>query len=337
MKKSSSLLPRLAITLGDPNGIGPELLLRSFQDEALFRLMRPVLYGPFEALDVTIESLGLSSFSYQRIENASEMPSSGVGLVNVSDSNFLPTPGTPTQEGARLAYRSLEKACQDLSIGRVDALVTCPLSKESFSSTPYRGHTEYLAARFRAAESLMLLLGDSLRVALCSTHVPLSAVPSLLSEELLRAKHRLLQHTLVNDLGIQQPKVALLSLNPHAGEGGLIGKEEEELLFPFVRAEKKAAYLLRGPYAADGFFGSRVYREFDAVLALYHDQGLLPFKMCCFDTGVNFTAGLPIVRTSPAHGTAYEIVGQGKALVGPLRAAIRAAAQIFQTRKQKPA
>ena len=331
--RDSSVLPRIAITLGDPNGIGPELLIEVLQDGSLLEQMRPILYGPARVIAHFLDLLKVEHFEYRVIQKEVEAKEAGIYLIDVELPGFWPRPGVFTKEGARIAFLSLERACEGLQSRSTDALVTCPLPKESFASTAYTGHTEYLCDRLGAKDSLMLLCSELMRLALLTTHVPLIEVPKLLQESLLMRKCELLYKVLSEDFRIPEPRVALLSLNPHAGEGGLLGQEEEQLLKPFVKRRRASGWRLSGPFAADGFFGSRGYEQFDAVLALYHDQGLIPFKALCFETAVNYTAGLPVVRTSPAHGTAYELVGRKQATATPLGRAILTAIQLLSNRR----
>lgn len=332
---SAAKVHRVAITLGDPNGIGPELLVEVLQDAALRQQVAPILYGPLRAWKHVLSLSQEEIPNYQVIQEEKEARGSGIYIINVEAPGFRPSPGQPSPTGTKSAYLALERACVSIKAGATEALITCPLAKESFSEAGFAGHTEYLQARFGAPESLMLLCGPHMRLALLSGHVPLAQVPALLSPNLLQRKYELLYKALKEDFGIAAPRVALLALNPHAGEKGRLGDEETTLLRPFVQAQRAAGHLLKGPYAADGFFASHSYQHFDAVLALYHDQGLIPFKTICFEQGVNYTAGLPIIRTSPAHGTAYALVGQQKASSEPLRASISMALHLLSLRKNK--
>ena len=329
-----SPLLRIAITLGDPNGIGPELCLRLMREKELIRHIQPIFYGSEEALVSTAKLLDIQPFRYRLIKEELEANSTDVCFVDIKAPTFAPTPGFPSDSGAVSAFLALKRACAALKLrqGAPLALVTAPLAKASFASEGYHGHTEYLQHYFGAKDSLMMMVGEKMRIVLLSAHVPLSTVPSLVNRASLEAKCGLLFASLTHDFGISHPKVACLGLNPHAGEKGQIGGEEQRILEPFLAAQQKIGRDISGPYPADGFFARNGHENVDATLAMYHDQGLIPFKMLSTDDGVNYTAGLPIIRTSPAHGTAYTLVGRHQAKLGPMRQAISCAVSLVKQR-----
>jgi 4-hydroxythreonine-4-phosphate dehydrogenase len=242
--------------------------------------------------------------------------------------------GKETEEGGRIAHIALDRAVRDLKEGHIDLLVTAPIHKNAMqlAGFQYPGHTEYLAHEFGVKEGLMMMVTDTMRMALVTTHLPLQDVAAAITRDRLRAKLDTLIQSLKIDFGINRPVIAVLGLNPHAGENGLLGKEEEDIIRPVIIEAKKSGDIIMGPYPADGFFGSMNHRKFDAILSMYHDQGLIPFKMLHFQDGVNYTAGLPFVRTSPDHGTAYEIAGKNEADPSSFRAALFAAVDIFKAR-----
>lgn len=328
--------PRIGITLGDPNGIGPEVVLKCLLDSRLIRFMEPVVIGSNDVLHQHAERLNVRDL---RLKVEKELPERlSEGAVTVLD--ILPgeSPevefGKITAAGGTLAMKAVEVATDLCLAGRLDAMVTAPISKEAISLAGYTepGHTEFIARRTSTNEYMMMMVAGDMRIGLVTVHMAIWDVPrSVTHEEILR-KIRILTTSLQDDFEIVRPRIAVLGLNPHAGDGGVLGREEEDTIIPAIRQACDDGYLAFGPYAADGFFAIGGYRNFDAVLAMYHDQGLVPFKTLAFESGVNFTAGLPIVRTSPDHGTAYDIAGQGKASPGSMRSAIYAAIDISRNR-----
>lgn len=332
---------RVAITLGDPNGIGPEVVLKSLHDPSLMPSMTPVLIGSAHVLRVHADVLGFSDLDIHVVDEVpEEVPSGDVAVLDVAEENEPPvTFGTVTAEGGRLAMRAVERAVEACLSGAVDAMVTAPISKEAVRQAGYDvpGHTEYIAALTDSAKPTMMMVAGGLRVGLVTSHIPLSEVPQALSETGILEKIRVIDASLRNDFAIEEPKIAVFGLNPHAGEQGAFGPEEEEVIVPALQAARREGFHVEGPLAADGFFGTQLDADHDAVLAMYHDQGLVPFKALAFDHGVNFTAGLPIVRTSPDHGTAHGIAGKGMALPGSMRNALELAVAVARHRHRASA
>lgn len=332
-QKTSKL--RVGITQGDTNGIGWELILRTFADAELLELFTPVVYGHAKVANYNRKNLGLNT-NYRIVPTAADAVDGVLNLVNVSDDEVKVEYGQQSAEAGHAAFLALEQAVLDLKEGDIDTLVTSPINKASIQSSNFRfvGHTEYLQNRVakHGEESLMILCNDIMRVALVTTHLPISEISTAITQENVEQKARLLYESLLRDFGVSAPRIAILALNPHAGDNGVLGHEEEDIIKPAIANLSEAGLPCYGPFAADGFFGTGAYRHFDGILAMYHDQGLAPFKALTTDGGVNFTAGLPVVRTSPDHGTAYDIAGQGVAQVNSFRRAIYAAIDIYRNR-----
>jgi len=327
---------RVGITHGDINGIGYEIMLKTFTDSRINDFCIPIIYGSsriasyYRKLFPAIENVSMNN-----INAATEAHPKRVNMLNCINEEIRVEPGKPTEEAGMAALRSLELAVADLKAGKIDVLVTSPFNKHCMQSERFKfpGHTEYLAAAFNAKEHLLLFIGNVLKVGIATGHIPLSKVAGSLTTENILAKLQLLNNTLITDFNIRRPRIAVLGLNPHAGDNGLLGKEEEEIILPAIAEANKKNILAFGPYPSDGFFGAASYLRFDAVLAMYHDQGLIPFKTLAFNDGVNYTAGMPYIRTSPAHGVGYDIAGADKASPDSFRAAIYAACDIFNNRK----
>lgn len=316
--------PVVALTVGDPNGIGPEVVLKALQSPELRRSVRCVVVGPVLVMEHWAERLGLRDAL------------SGVDVVNVvPDDSFEIEPGQIRAGAGRLAMESVAKACDLCLFGDADAMVTAPISKEAIKLGGYDfpGHTEFLAERTGADRFAMMLVSGSLRVALLTIHEPIARIAVLITEERVLETLQTVSDSLSNDFGMAEPRIAVLGLNPHAGDGGVIGREEIDIIQPALEAAQAAGLDVSGPFPADGFFGRRGDKEFDAVLAMYHDQGLAPFKALAMGAGVNVTLGLPIVRTSPDHGTAFGIAGEDVASAASMKAAILLAADIAEKRK----
>lgn len=313
--------PRLALTLGDPNGIGPEVVLKTLADERLRDVAEFVVVGSETVLRRHAEQLGL------------DIPDAEVWEIAADESPEIAW-GETTALAGRLAMRAVERATDACLAGEADGLVTAPISKEAISRAGYEfpGHTEFLAERTNAAGYTMMLVSGGLRVGLVTTHVPVCAVADRITPEAILDKLRIMSASLRDDFGIAAPTIAVLGLNPHAGDGGVIGREELDVIGPALEYARAEGLGVAGPFPADGFFGQRGYERHDAVLAMYHDQGLAPFKALAMGGGVNFTAGLPIVRTSPDHGTGFDIAGQGKASAASFREAVVLAAEITRRR-----
>lgn len=326
--------PRIGITIGDLNGIGPEIIIKALADNRMLNQITPVVYGSTRVLSFYRKLMNLEEFNYSQVKTPGQFYPKSVNVVNCWEEIIDIQPGKPSAATARAALLSLQHAVKDIQDGSLDGLVTGPIDKNTIHSDqfPYRGHTEYLTQTFQAMESLMLMVGPNLKVGLVTDHLPLKDVPRHISKDRVELKIRLLELSLKKDFGIQKPKMAVLGLNPHAGDDGLLGSEENEIIRPVIQDLKNKGKLVMGPFPADGFFASGAYARYDGILAMYHDQGLVPFKQLCFENGVNFTAGLPIVRTSPDHGTAYGIAGKNQADESSLREAIFVANAIIQNR-----
>lgn len=327
---------RIGISLGDFNGIGPEVILKTLADNRILNHCVPVIYASGSLINKERKNLGLDHFSFQQQKTAENLDYKKTNVINCWEQDYELTPGKPTRESGEAALRSLQAACQDLKAGLIDGLVTAPIDKDNIQSEDFHfpGHTEFLTSYFEAPESLMFLVSERLRVATVTGHMALKEVAHTLSPELIILKTSLLLESLKKDFGISKPRVAVLGLNPHAGENGLLGKEEEQIILPALRQLKEKGHLVFGPFPADGFFGTGHYRQVDGVLAMYHDQGLIPFKTLAFEDGVNFTAGLPVVRTSPDHGTAYDIAGKNMASETSFREALFLACDILRKRRE---
>lgn len=325
--------PRIGITLGDLNGIGPEVVIKALADNRLLAMITPVIYGSAKVISFYKKQLNIEEFNYTQVRNKGQYAPKSINVVNCWEDNLEISPGKASKESGKAAFIALKQACEELKEGLIDALVTAPIDKHSIHSDdfPFKGHTEYLT-QFFGGESLMFMVSDTLRVGLVTEHIPVRDIANAVTKERIEAKLKVMDHSLRNDFGINKPRIAVLGLNPHAGDGGLIGQEDDQLIKPVVADQKNKGKLVYGPFASDGFFATGSHMKYDAVLAMYHDQGLLPFKTLAFEEGVNFTAGLPIVRTSPDHGTAFDIAGTGKADARSMIAAIRMAAQMADAR-----
>ncbi len=327
---------RVGISCGDLNGIGIEVVLKCFEDARMLADVTPVLYASAHAVSHHRKTLKLDEVQFHRVNDAREALPKKLNLVNVWEEEVAIELGKPSGALAAYAIKSLEAAAQDLASGKVDVLVTAPIDKHAMQQAgfAYPGHTEFLQ-HMAGSESdvLMLLMAEGLRVGTVTGHIPISDVAQAITTDRIMAKARLLHQSLLRDLAIVEPRIAILGLNPHAGDGGALGSEDKERIAPAVRKLNEEGISAMGPYAADGFFGNGSYQHFDGVLAMYHDQGLAPFKALSFGNGVNFTAGLPIVRTSPDHGTGLDIAGQGIANEASFRAAVWMAADIYRNRE----
>ena len=325
---------RIGFTLGDINGIGCEVVMKTLADSRMSELCTPVIYGSAKALahyKKDIEEAG--NFQYTAINSAAEAKPRRVNLINCVGDEIKITPGESTPEAGKASVAMLRAAAADLKAGRIDALVTAPINKENVQGDgfDFKGHTEYLASEF-GGTPLMMMCSELLKVGLSTTHIPVNEVSGKITKEGIVEALKLLRRSLISDFGIVEPRIAVLSLNPHAGDGGLLGPEEQTVIKPAILDALSQGVLAFGPLAADGFFASAGYTKYDAVLAMYHDQGLTPFKALT-PQGVNFTAGIPVVRTSPDHGVAYDIAGRGTADPESTRQAVYMAIDIFRNRK----
>ena len=334
----SNKKPIVGITHGDINGVGYEVILKTLSEPHMTEICTPVVYGSQRVAAFYRKALGLPQLPMNVIDTLEYVKEGEVNIINVVDDELKVEPGRDTQEAGRAAFAALERAVTDLRSGDIDALVTAPINKNNIQCETFTfpGHTEYLEASLddRSRRALMVLFNDVTRVALVTTHLPVAKVPGTLTAELIAEKIKIFDRSLREDFGIHAPRIAVLSLNPHAGDNGLMGDEEKEIIAPAIAEAEKERILCFGPYAADGLFGSGAYRRFDGVLAMYHDQGLAPFKAVAGADGVNFTAGLSRVRTSPDHGTAYDIAGKGEADETSMRRAVYAAVDILANRER---
>jgi 4-hydroxythreonine-4-phosphate dehydrogenase len=326
--------PRIGITLGDFNGIGPEVVIKALHDHRLMAMVTPVVYGSAKVLSYYKKLLNIEEFNYNPVRNRGQYAPKSINVVNCWEETLEVNPGKPSKDAGKAALHALKQASSDLKEGLLDAIVTGPIDKNTIHSDefPFKGHTEFLVDFFEAKDHLMLLVSQDLRVGLVTSHVALREVAGLITKERVESKLKTLEQSLRKDFNISKPKIAVLALNPHAGDGGLMGDEEEKVLRPLVNELRNTGKLIAGPFPADGFFASGSYQRYDGILAMYHDQGLIPFKTMAFETGVNFTSGLSVIRTSPDHGTAYAIAGKNQASENSMRQAIYQACDIFKHR-----
>ena len=326
---------RVAITHGDTNGIGYEIILKTFEDPDLLELCTPIIYGSPKVAAYHRKMLDLQT-NFSIINSAEEAKDGRVNLLTTFDDEVKVEIGQPSKEAGEAALKALDRAMTDYRAGLYDVLVTAPINKNTIQSDLFHfcGHTEYIEDCVgEGHKALMILMNEGLRVALVTTHLPIKDVAQAITKEAITEKARILHNCLKRDFRISNPRIAVLALNPHAGDGGLVGKEEGEIITPAINELVESGIQAFGPYPADGFFGSGMYTRFDGVLAMYHDQGLAPFKALAAENGVNYTAGLPIVRTSPDHGTAYDIAGKGIADTNSFRQAIYTAIDVFRNRQ----
>jgi len=332
-------LPKLVvgITQGDSNGIGYEVIIKSLADERILDSFTPVIYGSSKLMGFYRKTLhNIGPMDINVISSAADAKQKKINLVNCLPDNIYAEPGQSTPDSAKAAIKSLETAVKDLKDGQVDVLVTAPINKRAMSSEGFSntGHTEYLQKEFGADDVTMIMVSDQIKIGVVTGHIPLRDVPKSLTRESILGKLRIMKASLQRDFGVADPKIAVLGLNPHCGDGGLLGDEEQNIILPAVQEAMKEGIQAFGPYSPDGFFGLGNYSRFDATLAMYHDQGLAPFKALAFSDGVNYTAGLPIVRTSPDHGTAYDMAGRDEADPRSMMSAIYTAIDIFRKRLQ---
>ena len=327
----------VGITPGDGNGIGYEVIIKSLADARILSSFTPVIYGSSKIFGFYRKLLhNIDQLDTNVISSARDAHDKRLNIVNCLPDNVFVEPGQPTPESAKSAIRSLEAAVADLQNGAIDVLVTGPINKRAMVNEGfgYTGHTEYLQHYFNVPDIAMLMVSDILKISVVTGHIPLKEVVTSLTKEKILSKLRLLKNSLERDFGIDSPKIAVLGLNPHCGDGGLLGEEEEKIIKPAVEEACREGISAFGPYSPDGFFGLGNYGRFDATLAMYHDQGLTPFKALAFERGVNYTAGLPIVRTSPDHGTAYELAGRDEADPRSMMHSIYTAIDIFKSRQR---
>ena len=320
---------KVGISIGDPNGIGIEVILKIFEQKELFDFFTPVLYGNMKLISFQKRHLNLKT-SLSPYKKGGSLSASQINVVDVWTTAFETTFGKSTPEGGAQALKSLEAATKALKNGDVDVLVTAPIDKHNIQSDTFNfpGHTDYLANEL-GGKSLMFMITEGLKVGLLTDHVPVSEVASLITPERIEEKVFLMMQSLQQDFGISKPKIGVLGVNPHSGDQGIIGSEDDQVLRPALKKIYEKGHLVLGPYAADSFFGAQTHTQFDAILAIYHDQGLIPFKTLSFGQGVNYTAGLSKIRTSPDHGTAFEIAGKGEAHTDSFKEALFTARNIY--------
>jgi 4-hydroxythreonine-4-phosphate dehydrogenase len=328
--------PVIAITIGDVNSIAPEVIIKALEDIRIINMMTPVVYGSGKILSYYRKALNIKDFNYFQLKKIEELSDKKLNVLNLWEETINITMGESTAEGGKYAFLSIKHAVEDALAGKIDAIVTAPINKHNIQSEDFKfaGHTEYLTQTAGVNESLMLLVDGGLRVGVVTGHIPINQVAENVTREKINNKLSILEKSLKMDFGISKPKIAVLGLNPHAGDNGVIGTEEEEMIKPLIEEWKNKGKLVFGPFPSDGFFGNGEYKKFDAVLAMYHDQGLIPFKTLAFSSGVNFTAGLPYVRTSPDHGTAFSLTGKDMADETSMRQALFLAVEILKNRKE---
>ncbi|MBQ9436373.1 MAG: 4-hydroxythreonine-4-phosphate dehydrogenase PdxA [Bacteroidales bacterium] len=329
-------LYKIGITHGDIGGIGYEVIMKALADNKMLELCTPLIYGLSKVAVQNKKLIDAGDFNFQLVKSVEQLSVKKVNLLNISEKEVQFDFGTNNAMAGRLSELSLNMACKDLKDNKIDAIVTAPINKDNIQSETFKfhGHTEYFAHQFKASNVMMMMVADNLRLAFVTHHLPLQEVSAVLSVDLIYNKLALLNKTLKTDFACTNPRIAVLALNPHAGDNGLIGKEEKELIHPAIQKAFDNKINAFGPFPADGFFAAEKYRQFDAVLAMYHDQGMIPFKLLSHGEGVNYTAGLPVVRTSPAHGTAYDIAGKNMADGQSFRNAIYLAIDVLRNRQR---
>jgi len=323
------------ISQGDINGIGYEVIIKALSDPMINDICTPIVYGSPKVAAYHRKALNVNNFTFNNIRTPEEANSRKANMINCLDDNIRVELGKSTPQGGEAALISIEKAVEDLKNGKINVLITAPIDKYNVQSDSFHfaGHTEYLKSKAGVDEALMFMISENMRIGVATGHVPLKDVPEMITVETILRKIRLMNQSLLLDFGIRKPRIAVLGLNPHAGDNSLLGSEEAEIIAPAVELAQKEGIMTFGPFPADGFFGAGSFTKFDGILAMYHDQGMTPFKSLSFDSGVNFTAGLPFIRTSPVHGTAFDIAGRGEASENSFRQAIYLACDIFKNRQ----
>ncbi|MBM55916.1 MAG: 4-hydroxythreonine-4-phosphate dehydrogenase PdxA [Euryarchaeota archaeon] len=327
---------RVGLTTGDPNGIGVETILKTFQDDRMLNLITPILYASENLIEHNMKVLQIENLNVNVIDSVDKAKKGKLNVVKSCSEEFKVNEGELSSEAGTYSFNSLKNAVEDLASTKFDVLVTAPINKDAITQAGFKfpGHTEYLADFANADDVLMFLIGEGLRIGIVTGHIALKDVATKLTTSAISSKLKLMYDSLLKDFGCSTPKIAVLGLNPHAGDNGLMGNEEKNVISPAIKEANSKGIKAFGPYAADGFFGSGAYKNFDGVLAMYHDQGLAPFKALSFGRGVNFTAGLQIVRTSPDHGTGFDIAGKNEASADSIRAAIFLASDVRKNRLQ---
>jgi 4-hydroxythreonine-4-phosphate dehydrogenase len=327
---------KVGITHGDFNGISYEIIIKTLRDNRLLELFTPVIYGSSKIASYYRKTFNYQDVNFNLVKKAEYANPKRTNIINCYDQEVKIEIGKQSSIAGELAFLALEKAIEDLNKKSIDVLVTAPINKKNIQSEKFNffGHTDYLANKYNTNDHLMIMVSDKLRIGILTGHIPVKEIANTITEEMVLNKIKIMNKSLKMDFGIRKPKIAVLGLNPHAGDNGLIGSEENEIISPAIQQATNEKILAFGPYPADGFFGSTNYNSFDGILAMYHDQGMLPFKTFAFDSGINFTAGLPIIRTSPAHGTAFDIAGKNIASPNSFRQAIYTAVDIYKNRNQ---
>lgn len=326
---------RVGITQGDSNGIGYEVIIKALSDERILDQLNPILYGSSKLFGFYCKTMPeIGHLDANPVQDASEAQEKKINIVECLDENSFAEPGTATAAAAQDAITCLQRAVKDIKEGKIDVLVTGPINKKSMSAQGFKfpGHTEYLQSEFGKKDVTMLMVSDRIKLGVVTGHIPLKNVPAGITEDSILSKLRLMKESLLKDFAISDPTIGVLSLNPHSGDGGLLGNEEQDIIIPAIRKAADEGIRAFGPFSPDGYFGLGTYQKFDATLAMYHDQGLSPFKTIAFADGINYTAGLPIVRTSPDHGTAFELAGRDLSDASSMRSAIYRAVDIFRQR-----
>lgn len=328
---------KIGITVGDINGVGLEVIIKSLMDSRVLDYFIPIVYGNTKVASFHRKAIGVQDFSFHVINDADSANPKRPNMINCWQEDVKISLGEQNEIGGKYAFLSLERATEDLIAGKIDALVTAPINKSNIQQEGFAfpGHTEYLQKKADSSDVLMFMVADDLRVGVVTGHIPVKEIASNITEDAILQKLRMMKESLVRDFWIQKPKIAVLGLNPHAGDKGLIGTEDDDIILPAIQKANQEGIFCFGPYPADGFFSGNTYKKFDGVLAMYHDQGLIPFKHIASRKGVNYTAGLPFVRTSPDHGTGYDIAGQNLASYESFLEAIFSAVHIVERRKEQ--
>lgn len=327
---------RIGITIGDINGIGLEVILKTLSHQTLLEKFVPVIYGSSKIVSYHKNIIKTRDLPLANLNSIDQIVDDKINIINCWNENVNINLGTATVESGKYAYLSLDRATEDVLNRKIDGLVTAPINKTAMqmANFPFKGHTDYLAHKTNSPQAVMMMIGRSVKMALVTDHVQLKDVSNKINRDNLERKLEVLNKTLRDDFGIDRPHLAVLGLNPHAGDDGLIGQEEVQVIKPLIQSWQNNGQLISGPMAADGFFATGQYRKYDAILAMYHDQGLIPFKMLEFETGVNYTAGLPFIRTSPDHGTAYDLAGKNEADPSSFRQALFLAIDLIRQRRE---
>jgi 4-hydroxythreonine-4-phosphate dehydrogenase len=328
---------KIGISIGDVNGIGLEVIIKTLMEAEVYKYCTPIVYGHTKVASFHRKAAGIHEFIFQVVNDATQAHYGKPNMINCWEEDVKIELGTSNEIGGKYAFLSLKKATEDLISGKIDALVTAPINKHNIQNEEFKfpGHTEFIQEKANAADSLMFLLSDDIKVGVVTGHLPVKDIAANITIEAIVSKLKLMNTSLKNDFWIEKPKIAVLGLNPHAGDNGLLGQEELEIISPALEKAAEEGVFAFGPFPADGFFGNHAYTKFDAVLAMYHDQGLVPFKSLSFNHGVNFTAGLDVVRTSPDHGTGYDIAGKNLAAPTSFRDALFTAIHIVKSRREQ--